>query len=287
MKKRIIIVFALFIGLNLSAQRTINDYKYVVVPAQYGFLGEDDKYQLNSLTKFLFNKYGYSAFMEGDEYPMDLLENGCLAMYANLLNERSLFKTKVQLELKDCNGTVIQQSKVGETKEKLYNKAFNLALREAFETFQYADYQYLPKQKNITGKKVQQIEVEANLETEVEAELETAVEAEIENLKESKEESFENVFTPDILEAKVQKQEVKTEKTPKTIVSDLLYAQPIQNGFQVVDTEPKKVMILYTTGLKDVFIVDGKNAVVYKKDGEWYYDEYAGNLNSKKLNIKF
>lgn len=92
----------------------------MVVPNQYAFLGYDDKYQLNSLTKFLFNKYGYTAFLEGEELPADLQANGCLAMYANLLEDSSMFKTKLQLEVKDCNGTVIKRSETGETREKAY-----------------------------------------------------------------------------------------------------------------------------------------------------------------------
>ena len=47
----------------------------------------------------------------------------------------------------------------------------------------------------------------------------------------------------------------------------MLYAQPIEGGFQIVDTEPKKVMILLNTDLPDTYIVKGKDAIVHKKDG--------------------
>ncbi len=279
MKKQLFFGLLCLIGLKFFGQRSINDYKYVVVPAQYGFLSEDDKYQLNSLTKFLFNKYGYNAFMEGEEFPADLQENGCLAMYANLLENSSLLKTKLQLEVKDCNGTVIMRSDTGETKEKAYDKAFNLALRQAFESFQYAEYRYVP----ITGPGVSKTSEAKPMEEKV-------IEEEIAVMTEN-EETREPMKMVEVKEIPVESatvgEKIDTEMVIVKEPSDLLYAQPIANGFQIVDTEPKKVMVLYKSGLKDVFIVEGKDAVVYKKDGIWYYDEYNSKLETKTLNIKF
>jgi hypothetical protein len=69
---------------------------------------------------------------------------------------------------------------------------------------------------------------------------------------------------------------------------DILYAQPIENGFQVVDTQPKKVMILLDTGTPDVFIVKGKDAIVYKKNGSWVYALNSGeDLKLSSINLKF
>ncbi|SDB66537.1 hypothetical protein SAMN03097699_3255 [Flavobacteriaceae bacterium MAR_2010_188] len=278
MKKQLLFGLICLIGLKFFGQRSINDYKYVVVPNQYAFLGYDDKYQLNSLTKFLFNKYGYTAFLEGEELPADLQANGCLAMYANLLEDSSMFKTKLQLEVKDCNGTVIKRSETGETREKAYDKAFNLALRQAFESFQNAEYKYVPVNKTAVNKttEVEPVGEKPMAQTAVVTEVEDEVEAE-DNM------DIEEILVEPAKElAKVEEMEDRVD-----VPSDLLYAQPIDNGFQIVDTEPKKVMVLYKSGMKDVFIVDGKNAVVYKKDGIWYYDEYNSKLETKTLNIKF
>ena len=49
---------------NSSTGQSLNDYKYVIVPGKFDFLKESDKYQLNSLTKFLFEKYGFEAYLE-------------------------------------------------------------------------------------------------------------------------------------------------------------------------------------------------------------------------------
>ena len=69
---------------------------------------------------------------------------------------------------------------------------------------------------------------------------------------------------------------------------EIYYAQAIDNGFQIVDASPKIVMVLFYTAAKDVFIVKDKNAIVFKKDGEWLYSENDGtDKSSKIMNIKF
>ncbi|HEX9828033.1 MAG TPA: hypothetical protein VGA80_15645, partial [Flavobacteriaceae bacterium] len=70
--------------------------------------------------------------------------------------------------------------------------------------------------------------------------------------------------------------------------SNLLYAQPVENGFQVVDTSPKIVMILLETAKSNVFIVKGQDAIVYKEEGSWYLSKNDGTkVSIEALNIKF
>ena len=64
--KRILLV-ALFISTASFAQKSINNYKYVIVPSKFDFVKGKDKYQTSSLTKFLFNKYGFTAFLDDEE----------------------------------------------------------------------------------------------------------------------------------------------------------------------------------------------------------------------------
>ncbi|KEQ28687.1 hypothetical protein N180_04640 [Pedobacter antarcticus 4BY] len=72
--------------------------------------------------------------------------------------------------------------------------------------------------------------------------------------------------------------------------SETLYAQITENGFQLIDTTPKKVLTLFKTSIPDCFIADnGHNkGVVLKKDGKWYFEYYENDkLISTGLQIKF
>ena len=71
---------------------------------------------------------------------------------------------------------------------------------------------------------------------------------------------------------------------------DVLYAQANGNGYQLIDTTPKKVMTLQKTSEQDHFIAnDGvSQGIVFRKNGEWLFEYYKDDkLVSRKLNIKF
>lgn len=261
LKKIVFTVSFILISFYGIAQKNINNYKYIILPTSFEFSKSEDQYQLNSLLKFLFNKYGYEAYFGNDDLPQDLIGNRCLALNAEALKGKGgIFKTKLEIELKDCFGNIVMTSQEGQSREKEFKKAYTEALREAFETFQNFDYKYVsdketlvetskPKVKNV---KQQMIEVDTPKEVIT-----------------AKETKVEEVLTADNL-------------------SDLHYAQEIDNGYQLVNSEPRIVMILLSTAVENVFMVKGKNAIVFKEDGFWYYSENNGKLEERKsMNIKF
>ncbi len=149
MKKYIFLLFAVLSVFQLEAQDQLNNYKYIIIPESYDFTQGKDNYQLNSLTKFLFNREGYEAFIISDSLPQDLFNNRCLALSADAEKLKSgLFKTEIQIHLKDCYGRLIFSSKVGSSKQKDFGKAYTEGLRRAFESFEEFDYQYQPKVDN-------------------------------------------------------------------------------------------------------------------------------------------
>lgn len=285
MKKQILfIVTLLLIQFNVLGQKSINNYKYIIVPKSYGFLGDEDKYQLNSLTKFLFNKYGYTAFFPDDELPKDLEKNRCLALYTDVVEDKGLFKTKLRIDLKDCGGITIMSSQMGETREKEYAKAFNIALRGAFETYQTFDYKYEPIKEDNT-ESVKPMSTES---TVVEEKATVPINPEVKPLKE---EVAKTTVAVEVTEMATPEPQKVVEDTKVELVeeaSETLYAQPLDNGFQLIDTTPKVVMILLKTAQTNVFIVKDQDAIVYKEEGKWFMSKSNGDkVSIKALNIKF
>ena len=85
-----------------------------------------------------------------------------------------------------------------------------------------------------------------------------------------------------------------TEAAPvtKTIVNtdQVLFAQPITNGYQLIDSTPKVVLRIYKTTKADSYtaISDNNNGLVFKKGDDWFFEYYENDkLMSQKLNIKF
>lgn len=272
-------IFACIFITSAFSQTELNNYKYVIVSKKYDFLKSANEYQLNELSKFLLNKYGFQALMEGDDYPEDLSLNRCLALDADVEKEPGMFKTKLKVILTNCNDKIVYTSKIGESREKEYKKAYVEATREAFSSFESLGYKYEPKQN---GLKAQNPNMVATTTTSKEIE---QLKQEIKTLKEKKEvevvqQKPASIPTP----VAVKEQVAITEVVP----SGVLYAQAIKNGFQLVDSTPKVLYRIQRTQLENVFLVENKSAIIYKKSNTWVVEHYEnGTLKSENLNIKF
>lgn len=141
MKKAFFLILGCMITFA-SVGQGLNSYKYVIVPEEYNFTKEPDRFQLNSLTKFLFDKYGFEAYMENEELPEDLKSNRCKALFTDVENESSLFVTKLVVVLRDCQNKKVFVSKVGRSREKDFKTAYQEALRDAFVSIAALNYNY-------------------------------------------------------------------------------------------------------------------------------------------------
>ncbi|WP_456314049.1 hypothetical protein [Pseudomonas shirazensis] len=79
---------------------------------------------------------------------------------------------------------------------------------------------------------------------------------------------------------------------PVADISDpnLLYAQPTENGYQLIDKTPKVVMKLLKTSRPDSFIAikDGVQGSLNAKDNQWFFEYYQNDkLISEKVSVKF
>lgn len=267
--------------LTATAQKAagnLNDYKYVIVPVKYEFLKEADKYQLNSLTRFLFEKYGFTAFMENGDFPEDYKKNNCLALKAEVISDNNLFKTKLKVQLKNCEGHVLYTTKVGETREKDLKTAYNLALREAFTSFEAVNYKYEPNQKFNRQEPAENATVADHTQAEIEK-----LKAEIKELKSEHSKPQEAAQpTPNVATVTVPEQEKPASS------NEVLYAQATDNGYQLVDSTPKVVYRLMKTGTDSIFLVETVNGVLTKKETNWILEYYEDDkLIQKTLSIKF
>ena len=130
-------IFTITFLLSMSSlfgfsQQSMSDYSYIEVPEVYEFLEQKDQYQLNSLTKFLFNKNGFHAYFS-NELPN---VKKCDGLYASLETELGFIYTKIVVVVKDCNGVVLYRGAEGRSKLKDYKRTYHQALRNAFESFE-------------------------------------------------------------------------------------------------------------------------------------------------------
>ena len=131
-KYLIVLFFFLSIVPKSFSQSNMSDYSFVLVPERFNFLNEVDKYQLNSIAEFLFNKHGFHAF-KSNKAPNT---KRCDGLYAEVINISAMLKTKLVLILRDCNGFEVYRSPEGVTRLKEFKQAHQDALRKAFAYFE-------------------------------------------------------------------------------------------------------------------------------------------------------
>ena len=103
---------------------------------------------------------------------------------------------------------------------------------------------------------------------------------------------YDSIGATQVTQATQSTSPVPVAATPVTVTDnkEVLYAQANANGYQLIDTSPKKVMTLLKTSHPDNFIADNgvEKGIVYRKDGEWLFEYYKDDkLVSQKLIIKF
>ena len=70
----------------------------------------------------------------------------------------------------------------------------------------------------------------------------------------------------------------------------VLFAQPIENGFQLIDSTPKVIMKIYKTSSPICFIANKNNiqGVLISKENQWFFEYLnSSNLVSEKVELKF
>lgn len=263
---RILSVLVLLISFSTTfVAQSLDAYKYVIVPNRYEFLGSDDQYELNSLTKFLFEKEGFVTLFEDEKLPEELVKNPCLGLKSNVLEESGLFTTKLAIRLTNCRNEVAFLTPQGKSKEKDFKKSFHEALRGAFEAIRSLNYNYqaVPEAPTVPEPKKPATPEIVDEEEEVE--------------------EVPFVVLDENSEPAANVKQVTTKESIQT-----LYAQPHSLGFQLVDSTPKIVYVLLRTDADDEYILKDKNGILKKEAGKWIALYYLdGQLVKEELSIKF
>jgi hypothetical protein len=254
-----------------------------------------DKYQLNSLTKFLFDKAGFTTLFTDDTYPKELANNGCLALKVVVEDNSSMFSTKMKIKLLDCHNIVVYTTKESRSKEKEYKKAYHDALRKAFEEIYDLNYSYdgsLNNESNeviIEDGEIQVVKDKPELSEELinlivesrsnEKEVEPEPEEEVEKVKEKK---VEPVPAKEVEKVKEKKIEPVAEKEVKKVAS----AKTIE------PLAEKQVKVVAVVGIdpvveKKVEKVEKKTKQPEKKEQKKIQNEQneSKNLESEKEKV--
>ncbi len=170
-KQIIIFGWMILLGTSVFSQSELDAYKYVISSKRFDFQKSEDSHQMNSLLKFLFEKQGFTVFYNDDKFPEDLRQNPCLALNVKLVDHSSLLKTKVLIELYNCQNKLVLKTPLTETREKDLKKGYHETIRKAFETIENKRYKFSNEAiiNNNKGKSEEQntVKIPEQLKTEI------------------------------------------------------------------------------------------------------------------------
>lgn len=246
-------LFLLLLISSYGFSQSVNDYAAVMIPLKYEFQKSDNQYRLNTLTKFNLQKAGFTAYYVNENIPTDI--NRCSFLTVDVVRDNAFLTTKLYVVFRDCYGKEVYKSEVGKSKEKEFEVAYSEALNMAFTSVYALHYKYNGKVAAANQNTVVASPAVAPLAV---AAVSTAAAV----------------------------------VTPAADLSDpnLLYAQPTENGYQLIDKTPKVVMKLLKTSRPDSFIAikDGIQGTLNAKDNQWFFEYYQNDkLVSEKISVKF
>lgn len=278
-------LFLVFV-FSYGLQAQLNDYKYIIVPKIFKGFKAENQYKTSTLIKHLFTKKGFETYYE-DDLPSELNSNRCLGLMVQLNHKTSMFATKASITLEDCNSKKIYTSLEGNSKEKDYTLSYKEAIEMTFASINALAYTYNPvKNKSITADvAIPKAEEKSALPVNMGEQTPIPVQ---ENLEQS-----EMVANPVAVAAVVETTAVETPTVSAIAAkseSNVLYAQQIPNGYQLVDSTPTIRLKIYSTSMPEVYIGINEegNGIVYKRGSQWYFEYYVSDkLQIEELTIKF
>jgi len=163
-----------------------------------------------------------------------------------------MFVTKNYIELTDCRGSIVYSSKNGFSKIKDFERAYRQSIRTAFTSIQNLDSVY---------------------NSSMLASIQINNKDQVKNNRKKKDKV--DVSKP-------------TEKQNITPSYPMLYAQKIENGYQLVNTKPTIIFVILKTNNEKKFFIKDKNGTLVKSGDYWIAEYYKdNNLITETYFIKF
>ncbi|NNK10346.1 MAG: hypothetical protein HKP08_03295 [Flavobacteriaceae bacterium] len=285
-------VLFLFLGVTSFSQSVINNYKYVIIPKKFDEFKKENQYKTSTMVKFYLTQQGINTVYD-DALPLELENDGCLALFADLDDQSNMFTTKVAIIFNDCKGEEQYRTQVGSSRIKQYDDAYREAIVGACESFGNYQYEY--------SKLEDESPVVLNFKNDVQ-ELPPPPEPPKSISQESEEES--EPLPPQRDKEEVNLMPMPEEKTEAVTLEDAiadegaedkiflgtLYAQKTETGYQLVDTTPSIQFYLQESSLPNVFMAErkGQKGLLFLKDDIWIFEYYQGEDRiQEELQLKF
>jgi hypothetical protein len=248
--KKSILLLLLFVSVLASAQKSINDYQFAIVPVKFSWMSKENQYRVSTITKLKLSEMGFKTYYDKEVLPEEVASNRCDKIYIDIEKAGSFLSTKLIIVFRDCQNGIILKSSPGTSKEKNFEAAYREALTEAFKSITVLNYKY-------SGQPVIM-------------------------------EEERPVISENQVKENIVKQDTGVSETISS-TSGKLSLEATVTGYISVDEGKSTIALrLFKTTNPDIYIAasQARQGVLLKKDDKWYFEfYYSGQLISEWVDI--
>lgn len=113
MKKLAIVALVLFSIFSFAQKKQI-----ILVSSKYDFQKEKNEFNINAMLKAILTSNNYQVYFEDEVLPMEIAQNRCNALKADLIDNSNMLLTKIKLQIKDCQNNLLFETAEVRSKEK-------------------------------------------------------------------------------------------------------------------------------------------------------------------------
>lgn len=284
-------LFILLFCISGAFAQNLNQYKYVEVPQRFDFQKENNRYNLNVLTKLLLEKYGFVTYMDNEIKPADSVNNNCeKVLRAKVEEDSNAFITKLTVHLVDCQNNKVYSTLQGLSRAKDRKVAYNQALRMAFDSFDRLNYKYKE------GASAKVLKVENGIVAKVNSTVKdnstsTALDNSAKALQKIDVDSSAKfkIATEDNLAKAAQRSKSDASSTSESKAVEIEFVgKAIENGFLLQSASLPEIR-MQKSNIENFYIaqIGDLPAMIYKIGEVWRLDFYQNaKLQTKIISIK-
>jgi hypothetical protein len=234
-----ILLYFLFHSILLIGQNDAVIFQKILLPTRFDFQSEENEYRVSSIIKNELEKKGYEVFYADGKVKVNYNDR-CEYASVDVIRMSTTLRTRMYVQLKDCDGKVLFQTPDEFSKEKHRPKAHSEALLMCLNHIPNAPKERLPY------KQISKQDTERTSVTEI------------------------------------------SSKTDTYWSEIQLYAQKLNDGYQLVDTTPKVLLRATPTSVSNVYLATGLvNGIITITDGKWFLEYQKEGTSAKvQLNVK-
>lgn len=124
MRKFSVLVIVLFSLISFAQKK-----QTILISSKYNFQEQKNSYNINNMLKAILVSNNFQVYFDDEVLPIEIAQNRCNALTGVLVDDSNVFSTKIKLQIKDCQNSLLFETAEVKSREKESQAAFIEVIR--------------------------------------------------------------------------------------------------------------------------------------------------------------